>query len=102
VTVPKPIKFVVPVLNVMMDDGATFDVQPTNYEMVMYDRTARKRGWPRPEENQIEWMTFLAWQYLTRTGLLALEYETFVLQCASIVPVGTDEIPPTLPAPGAG
>lgn len=99
---PKPVRFVVPVLNVMMADGATFDVQATNYEMVMYDRTARKRGWPRPEENQIEWMTFLAWQNLKREGLTTLEYEQFVEQCASIVPEDPETVDPTRPVPEAG
>jgi hypothetical protein len=97
------VRMIAPHLTVLMDDGAVHEIQANNFDMLMYERTARKRGWPGPQEAQIEWMTFLAWQGLTREGQIPKDtgYDDFAGRCVSIDPtaVGVD---PTRPDRGAG
>ena len=58
----------VPRLEVMLDDGRTLEVQALNPDLLRYDRTAAKHGWPKIEAAPFLWLTFLAWSALRRTG----------------------------------
>lgn len=94
---------IAPHLTVLMDDGAVHHVQANNFDMLIYERTARKRGWPGPQEAQIEWMTFLAWHGLQREGQVpkSVGYEDFGEACLSIDPTPV-EVDPSLTVPDTG
>jgi hypothetical protein len=91
---------IAPHLTVLMDDGAVHEIQTNNFDMLMYERTARKKGWPGPQEAQVEWCTFLAWHGLKREGLIDVDYDAFANECASIDPrvVSQDPTRPVLEA----
>ena len=97
------VRMIAPHLTVLMDDGAVHQIQANNFDMLIYERTARKKGWPSPQEAHIEWMTYLAWHGLQREGTITKDtsYDDFAASCASIdpTPVDTD---PSLPVPETG
>lgn len=97
------VRMIAPHLTVLMDDGAIHAVQANNFDMLLYERTARRKGWPAPQEAQIEWMTYLAWHALGREGQITKDvtYDDFAARCLSIdpTPVDTD---PTLTVPDTG
>lgn len=100
------VKLIAPRLQVWMDDGAEFDIQPDNRDMFPWDAYARKRGWPTdPKESFVPWSTFLAWRCLTREGSIPsdVKFEDFYEhRCVSVYPVGVTETDPTQPAVEAG
>lgn len=59
-----------PRLLVTMDDGSVHEVQAVNPDLLRYDRTASKHGWPKPQDAPFLWLTFLAWSALDRAGTL--------------------------------
>jgi len=97
------VRMIAPHLTVLMDDGAVHHIQANNFDMLIYERTARKKGWPSPQEAQIEWMTYLAWHGLVRESQISKDtsYEDFVAGCVSIDPTPVD-VDPTLPVPETG
>jgi hypothetical protein len=97
------VRMIAPHLTVLMDDGAVHEIQTTNWDMLGYERTARKKGWPIPQEAQVEWMTFLAWHGLRREGLIPgdVDYDDFASATMSIDPRVTTA-DPTPPAVEAG
>lgn len=94
---------IAPHLTVLMDDGAIHEIQTNNFDMLLYERTARKRGWPGPQDAQVEWCTWLAWHGLQREGMIPSDttYDQFAEHCASIDP-RAETADPTQPAAGAG
>jgi hypothetical protein len=59
-----------PRLHVVMEDGAAFDVQARNKDLVLWDRESVKRGWPEAQRAPFVWMNFLAWRCLLREQLI--------------------------------
>lgn len=57
-----------PHLQVVMADGSTFDVQTLNPDLVRYDLTRAKHGWPDGTKAPFLWLTFIAWAALRREG----------------------------------
>lgn len=96
------VRMIAPYLTVLMDDGAVYEIQANNFDMLQYERNARKKGWPGPQDAQIEWMTYLAWHGLTREAQIPKDtaYDDFVGRCVSIDPrtVGVDPTRPELEA----
>jgi len=94
------VRMIAPHLTVLMDDGAIYHVQANNFDMLLYERTARRKNWPGPQEAQIEWMTYLAWHALQREAQIPKEvtYDDFSARCMSIdpSPVDTDPSSPDL------
>jgi len=97
------VRMIAPYLTVLMEDGAVHAVQANNFDMLIYERTARKRGWPPPQDAQIEWMTYLAWHALQREKTITkdVSYDDFAATCLSIDPTPVD-VDPTDPVPGTG
>jgi len=97
------VRMIAPHLTVLMDDGAVHHIQANNFDMLIYERTARKKGWPAPQEAQIEWMTYLAWHGLQREGAITKDtgYDEFAAACASIDPTPVDQ-DPSLPVRETG
>lgn len=97
------VRMIAPHLTVLMDDGAIHTVQANNRDMLLYERTARKKGWPGPQDAQIEWMTYLAWSGLQHEGQITKDvtYDDFCARCLSIDPTPVD-VDPSLPVPETG
>lgn len=97
------VRMIAPHLQVLMEDGAIFTVQANNFDMLLYERTARKKNWPGPQDAQIEWMTYLAWHGLQREGQIPKDvtYDEFSASCLSIDPTPVDQ-DPSLPVPETG
>ena len=95
---PKP-RLVAPLLRVVTEDGAEHEVQATNADMLTYERTARKRGWPDAKSAPVEWVTFLAWHALVRDGAIPSDttYDGWCLSVLSVEPVGGEPVDPTRP-----
>lgn len=71
-------QLVAPLCIVVMDDGAEYEVQSSNWDMLQYERTARKRNWPAAQDAPLEAATFVAWAALRREGQIPdLSYESF-------------------------
>lgn len=89
------VRMIAPHLTVLMDDGAIYHVQANNFDMLLYERTARRKGWPGPTDAQIEWMTFLAWHALQREAQIPKDvtYDGFAARCLSIDPTPVDTDP---------
>lgn len=98
-----------PVLHVNMMDGAEFDIQTLNMDMLKWERTATKHKWPDFRTVPVWWMTFLAWSAMTREGATTAPWELFSEQlCASVRDPDEDDtdpgtaVDPTGPVVGTG
>jgi hypothetical protein len=67
----------VPHLTVRMEDGTSYDVQADNRDLLRWDETATRKGWPDPAKGPFLWMTFLAWAALKRTKEYGGTWEEF-------------------------
>jgi len=88
-----------PRIEVTLDDGEVLVVQTHNADLVRWDRTAAKHGWPGFQAAPFLWVTFLAWSALRREGKIPndLAFDTFSESRAVSVrnltnPDGTDEV----------
>jgi hypothetical protein len=65
-------------------------LQTRNPDLVLWDRTRAKHGWPKFDDAPFLWLTFLSWAAARRTGSIPtdLTYEKFE---ASTLDVGTEE-----------
>ena len=68
--VHEPRKLTTPRLEVTLDDGRVLIVQTANPDMLAYDRTASKHGWPALNKAPILYLTFVAWAALRRQGVI--------------------------------
>jgi hypothetical protein len=92
-----------PTIHVVMDDGAEYDVQARNIDLVAWDRVRAKHGWPKPEDAPFVWMNYLAWHALTKTqGILPAmtlaEFEAAAVEVSSS-PDRDESVDPTNPDP---
>ena len=98
-----------PRLEVVMDDGRTLEVQALNPDLLRFDRTAAKHGWPAATAAPFLWLTFLAWAALRRTGEIdeAMTWEAFAdthaLQVRNLTEGEESAAVPPIPSvPGPG
>lgn len=75
-----------PMLQVTMRDGAEFEVQCLNIDLVSWDRERARHKWPNAQDAPFMWMEYLAWHALTKTqGLVpACSLADFGAQVAAI------------------
>lgn len=59
------------------DDEKLIELQTTNPDLVLWDRTRIKHRWPKFDDAPFLWMTFLSWAAARRTGIIPpdLTYE---------------------------
>jgi hypothetical protein len=92
-----------PTIHVVMEDGSEFDVQARNVDLVAWDRTRAKHGWPQPADAPFVWMNYLAWHALTKTqGILpAMTLSEFEKAAAEVTSQAEDDTAadPTNPEP---
>lgn len=69
-------------------------VQVLNVDLVRYDRTAAKHGWPKGLDAPMLWVTFLAWSAMKREGLIDkdMTWETFEQRALQVQPAAEDEL----------
>ena len=106
------IRLVAPLLEVVMADGSTWEVQAVNKDLLLWDRTRIKQRpiWPPMDESPLWWLTFVAWAASKREHLTDLEYEPFEDVCLSVrnatedAKAAQDDQPgdPTQPGPEPG
>jgi hypothetical protein len=46
------------------------ELQSTNADLVLWDRTRAKHKWPKFDEAPFLWLTFLSWAAARRTGAI--------------------------------
>lgn len=96
-----------PRMVVIMRDGAVFEVQALNIDLVSWDRDRIKHGWGATVEVPMQWMSYLAWHALTKTQKLLpemtlREFETAVaaVQAPEDEDEDADAVDPTNPEVG--
>ena len=87
-----------------MDDGAIFEVQSYNPDLLRWDETSVKHGWKAEAQSSL-WATFVAWAALTREGQIPdMKWDEFkrrALDVNTVTAEGT-VMDPTNPDPGPG
>lgn len=89
------IKLAAPRIRVALEQPATdelleIDLQTDNRDLVMWDATRNRRGWPKGQDAPMLWLTFLAWHALKRSGEAAEDFDSFNDRCVAIVPVDAE------------
>jgi hypothetical protein len=91
-----------PNVHVIMEDGAEWDVQTLNPDILKYERNQAKYKWPGPSQSPLTWMTFIAWAASQREGLLpaTVGWDVFQETCLEVSnPAGNVAADPTPPGP---
>lgn len=85
-------KLATPVLAVTMDDGATYEIQVVNKDMLAFDRIRARRGWPTADAAPFVWLTFLAWSALTRENAIpTMTLDEFENAALEVRPITNDD-----------
>ncbi|MFJ3394000.1 hypothetical protein [Leifsonia aquatica] len=66
------------------DDLLEYTVQTDNRDMIQWDVTRGKKGWPKFDEAATLWLTFLAWHALRRVGETTLTLDDFLRRTVSV------------------
>ena len=86
------IKLPTPLIAVVMEDGAEFQVQSYNRDMLAWDRNRAKRGWPSADVAPWVFLNFIAWHAATREGLIPkLSLTEFEDAALAVQPVKDDD-----------
>ena len=93
-----------PLVHVIMADGAEWEAQTDNRDVLRWESTAPKHKWPvSPGDSPMKWLTFLAWRAGLREGCIPqdLLWEEFsengprvALQVSNPADVPVDPTPP--------
>lgn len=98
-TAGKPV-FKNPLVHVIMADGAEFDVQTLNPDILRFERNQAKYKWPGPSQAPLTWTTYIAYAALQREGLIpaSVTWDEFRVDCLEVAgpSMAAD---PTGPAP---
>lgn len=64
----------------------TVTVTPQNYDLVRWDLTAHRNGWPSTQAAPILWLTFICWSQLKHSGnpLAGDDFDAFNKTCVGI------------------
>ena len=94
-----------PLVQVTMRDGAVWQAQTYNPDMLRYERTASKHQWAGPTREPFRFLTFLAWSAGRREGHIptTLTWEQFSEdECMSVEAPNSTPVPPTPPGVDPG
>jgi len=92
-------------IRVTLEDDTNFEVRITNRELLAWDMTRGKYGWPSFSEAIFLAMTFTSWKAATREKLTTLSWDAWQEAVEALEDVTDDEVDvtrPTSPAPAAG
>lgn len=75
------------------DPEKELEIQTTNADLVLWDRTRIKHKWPKFEDAPFLWMTFISWAAARRSGLITPEtkYEDWERDVLSVDSQDNDE-----------
>ena len=93
-----------PVVRVIMDDGADWEVQTRNPDLLQWDWTSTRHRWGKADDMPMVWLTFIGWAASKREGLTGLTWDEFQKQAAEVTTVDPDgdAVDPTNPGHGDG
>lgn len=85
-------KFITPKLSVQLenpgsDEITEYVVQTDNRDMVAFDLTRSRKGWPSMDEGNMFWMNFLAHHALSKRGGVQISFDDFLARAINVVPV---------------
>lgn len=82
-----------PRVRVVREGHEDLEVQTTNQDLVLWDRTRPKHKWPTFEDAPFLWLTFLAWAAARRTGAIdtAVTYERWEAEVLGVTSVEDEE-----------
>lgn len=83
-----------PRLTLIMSDGAELDVQTKNPDLIRYDLTRTKHGWPDGTKVPFLWLTFIGWAALRREHMIPddVTWELFSTElCVSVASMSDDD-----------
>jgi hypothetical protein len=83
------------------DPEKELDIQTTNVDLVLWDRTRVKHKWPKFEDAPFLWLTFISWAAARRSGLIPPDtrYETWEADCLSVDASDDDDDESGVPFP---
>lgn len=97
---------------VMNPDGTldALELQVLNWDLLLFEKTARIHKWRTMKDDPQTWFTFVAWAAGTRTGVVTDEWEHWSKHvCAEVTSLDTDDDDddadpgdPTQPGPEPG
>lgn len=75
----EPVKLSTPHVLVKRTEGDPLDVQTTNADLVLWDKTRFRHKWPTVGDAPFLWLTFIAWAAARRSGAIPpdLTYEAW-------------------------
>jgi len=103
------VKLSTPRITVIREGHDNVELQTTNRELVLWDRTRIKHKWPTGQDAPFLWLTFISWAAARRTGAIPadLSYERWEAEVLEVETVDDDDEPdgvnelgrPTRPVP---
>lgn len=89
---------------VNLADERTILVRVRWTDMELYNRTARKHGWPDAADDKLAFNMFVCWSAARFAGQIddAMTYEQWRDVCWDLMEVAAEDVDPTPPAPTAG
>ena len=76
-----------PQIRVLMDDGAVFEVQAYNPDLIRWDETSKLHSWDAASQATL-WLTFVAWAALTREGQIPnMKWDEFKTRALDVNPM---------------
>jgi hypothetical protein len=87
------VKLSTPHLRILRDGQDPLEIQSTNADLVLWDRTAFRHKWPKPTDAPFLWMTFIGWAAARRTGAINPDhkYETWESEVLSVETIEDEE-----------
>lgn len=79
-------------IDVELNDGSQHSLVIGNPSLVAWDRTRATRNWPKLQDANTLWMTFIAWHHMKAAGLITCELTEFETKvCVAIADTPEDE-----------
>lgn len=68
------VKLSSPRVKVIRDGFDPLELQTTNADLVLWDRTRARHKWPSFQDAAFLWLTFISWAAARRTGAISTDY----------------------------
>ena len=89
-----PTRLSAPRIRVVVDepgrDAVEVIVQTDNRDLVRWDVTRARKGWPEFQDAMFLWSTFLAWSVMQREKQTSLKLDDFLDQCVEASPLAAE------------
>jgi hypothetical protein len=82
-----------PRVRVVRDGVDDIELQTTNADLVLWDRTRLRHKWPQVSDAPFLWLTFIAWAAARRTGAITPDhrYEAWEVEVLEVETLTDDE-----------